>query len=124
MPRKGPDLPSSKKPVMCKRVEGQQTGMREEEEAVQQPVRRLLVGGRRAAAGGGRSRRAGSQVRQQQASEAGLKGSRGLGGLQPQAGAASPSPWVQCTFCRWEFRIQCPAFTIGKGLLSSKFVTL
>ena len=56
-----------------------------EEEVLQQECtggKTTVYGGR---GGGGRSRRAASQVRQQ-ASEVGLKGSRGLGGLNLKRG--------------------------------------
>ena len=72
-----------------------------------------VYGGR---GGGGRSRRAASQVRQQ-ASEVGLKGSRGLGGLNLKRGLQVSSPWGQCTTCRW-VRVSHSAFIIGKSRLS------
>ena len=78
-------MPSSKKPVTFKRVEGrQQTGMREEEEGLQQPVRRLLVGGWRAA--GGRQKQTGGQPSEAAAGERG-----GAQGLERARGASTSS---------------------------------
>ena len=83
-------MPSSKKPVTFKRVEGrQQTGMREEEEGLQQPVRRLLVGGWQAA--GGRQKQTGGQPTE--AAAAGERG--GAQGLERARGASTSSGGCQ-----------------------------